>query len=382
MHINYIRRINMEKFIYVDNSATTKINSQVLVKMMPYLTDYYGNASTTYNLGKKSKEAVDESRRIIAHILKVNPKEIYFTTSGTQADNLAILGFARANKNRGNHIITSCIEHKAILNSCKELEKEGFDVTYLPVDNYGKIDADILKKEIRKDTILISIMYVNNEIGTIQNIKELASIAKENNIVFHTDAVQAAPHIPLIVDNVDMLSISGHKFGAPKGVGALYIKDGISINNISYGGGQENGLLPGTENVSNIVGIAEAYRLTNKDLPKIQIKERALYNYLLSNLKQIKGFILNGSESDSINSVINFSIENVDMVKLKLYLEMNGIYLSAGSACNSGSTELSHVLKAIGSSNSGLRISINYLNTMYEMNYILEKIKNCVKLFQ
>ena len=372
----------MEKFIYVDNSATTKINSQVLVKMMPYLTDYYGNASTTYNLGKKSKEALDESRRIIAHILKVNPKEIYFTTSGTQADNLAILGFARANKNRGNHIITSCIEHKAILNSCKELENEGFDVTYLPVDKYGKIDADTLKKEIRKDTILISIMYVNNEIGTIQNIKELASIAKENNIVFHTDAVQAAPHIPLIVDNVDMLSISGHKFGAPKGVGALYIKDGISINNISYGGGQENGLLPGTENVSNIVGIAEAYRLTNKDLPKIQIKERALYNYLLSNLKQIKGFILNGSESDSINSVINFSIENVDMVKLKLYLEMNGIYLSAGSACNSGSTELSHVLKAIGSSNSGLRISINYLNTMYEMNYILEKIKNCVKLFQ
>ena len=372
----------MEKFIYVDNSATTKINSQVLVKMMPYLTDYYGNASTTYNLGKKSKEAIDESRRIIAHILKVNAKEIYFTTSGTQADNLAILGFSRANKNKGKHIITSSIEHKAILNSCKQLEKEGFEVTYLPVDSCGKIDADTLKKEIRKDTILISIMYVNNEIGTIQDISKLSKIAKENNIAFHTDAVQAAPHIPLSVDNVDMLSISGHKFGAPKGVGVLFVKEGTIIDNISFGGGQENGLLPGTENVANIVGIGHAYSLINKDIIKIQIKEKALYDHLLSRLKQIKGFRLNGSENDSINSVINFSIDNVDMTKLKLYIEMNGIYLSAGSACNSGSSDKSHVLKAIGSKNNGLRISINYLNTMYEMDYIFEKIKNCVKLFQ
>lgn len=371
----------MEKIIYVDNSATTKINSQVLVKMMPYLTDYYGNASTTYNLGKKSKEAIDESRRIIAQILKVNPKEIYFTTSGSQADNLAVLGFARANKNKGKHIITSSIEHKAILNSCKELEQEGLDITYLPVDSCGKIDADTLKKAIRKDTILISIMYVNNEIGTIQDISKIAKIAKEKNIAFHTDAVQAAPHMSLNVDNVDMLSISGHKFGAPKGIGVLYIKEGTNINNISFGGGQESGLLPGTENVANIVGIAEAFRLTNKDLTKIQIKEKALYNYLLSNLKQIKGFRLNGDESNSLNSIINFSIDNVDMSKLKLYLEMNGICVSAGSACNSNSSELSHVLKAIGSKNSGIRISINYQNSMYEMNYILEKIKNCVKLF-
>lgn len=372
----------MEKFIYVDNSATTKINSHVLEKMMPYLTDYYGNASTTYNLGKKSKEAIEKSRTIMAKLLNVKPKEIYFTTSGTQADNLAILGFARANKNKGKHIITSSIEHKAILNSCKELEKEGFEITYLPVDSRGKIDSDTLKQAIRKDTILISIMHVNNEIGTIQDIDELARISKDNNITFHTDAVQAAPHIPLIVDNVDMLSISGHKFGAPKGIGVLYIKEGTIVSNISFGGGQENGLLPGTENVANIVGLAQAYMLTNKDLIKIQIKEKALYNHLLSNLKQIKGFRLNGDEKSSINSVINFSIDSIDMSKLKLYLEMNGIYLSSGSACNSSSSELSHVLKAIGSSHEGLRISINYSNTIYEMNYIYDKILKCLELFQ
>lgn len=371
----------MDKFIYVDNSATTKINSQVLEKMMPYLTNYYGNASTTYNLGKISKEAIEKSKEKIAKILKVSSKEIYFTTSGTEADNMAILGFARANKSKGKHIITSSIEHKAILNSCKQLEKEGFSVTYLPVDSYGKIDADTLKENIREDTILISIMQVNNEIGTIEDIEKFSNIAKEKNICFHTDAVQAAPHMQLSVKNVDMLSMSGHKFGAPKGIGVLYIKDGIQIENIKYGGHQENGLVPGTENVANIVAIGEAYSILNENILRIMEKEKYLYDYLLSKLRKIPGFILNGDEKESINSIINFSIDGVDMDKLKLYLEVNGIYVSSGSACNSSQKELSHVLKAINAKKSGIRISLNYLNTINEMNYIYSKIINCLEIF-
>ena len=381
MHINYIKEVLRINQVYVDNSATTKISKQVLEKMMPYLKENYGNASQEYSLGKISKEAIENSRKKIANLIGAKPKEIYFTTSGTQADNLAILGLARANKNKGNHIITSTIEHKAILNSTKELEREGFNVTYLPVDNYGKIDIISLKNAIRSDTILISIMLVNNEIGTIQDITEIKNIAKENNIIFHTDATQAAPHMKLDSSYCDAMTFSAHKFQGPKGIGVLYLKSGIAIENISYGGSQENGLIPGTENVANIVGMAEAFENTQKNIEGINKKEKVLYNYLLSKLKKIPGFVLNGTEKGSIDSIINFYISGIDTKNLMLYLELNGICISSGSACNTKSQELSHVQKAIGNNYPSIRISLNYQNTLDEMDYIYENIIKCINIF-
>ena len=381
MHINYIKEVLRINQVYVDNSATTKISKQVLEKMMPYLKENYGNASQEYSLGKISKEAIENSRKKIANLIGAKPKEIYFTTSGTQADNLAILGLARANKNKGNHIITSTIEHKAILNSTKELEREGFNVTYLPVDNYGKIDIISLKNAIRSDTILISIMLVNNEIGTIQDITEIKKIAKENNIISHTDATQAAPHMKLDSSYCDAMTFSAHKFQGPKGIGVLYLKSGIAIENISYGGSQENGLIPGTENVANIVGMAEAFENTQKNIEGINKKEKVLYNYLLSKLKKIPGFVLNGTEKGSIDSIINFYISGIDTKNLMLYLELNGICISSGSACNTKSQELSHVQKAIGNNYPSIRISLNYQNTLDEMDYIYENIIKCINIF-
>ena len=381
MHINYIKEVLRINQVYVDNSATTKISKQVLEKMMPYLKENYGNASQEYSLGKISKEAIENSRKKIANLIGAKPKEIYFTTSGTQADNLAILGLARANKNKGNHIITSTIEHKAILNSTKELEREGFNVTYLPVDNYGKIDIISLKNAIRSDTILISIMLVNNEIGTIQDITEIKKIAKENNIIFHTDATQAAPHMKLDSSYCDAMTFSAHKFQGPKGIGVLYLKSGIAIENISYGGSQENGLIPGTENVANIVGMAEAFENTQKNIEGINKKEKVLYNYLLSKLKKIPSFVLNGTEKGSIDSIINFYISGIDTKNLMLYLELNGICISSGSACNTKSQELSHVQKAIGNNYPSIRISLNYQNTLDEMDYIYENIIKCINIF-
>ena len=294
---------------------------------------------------------------------------------------MAILGLARANKNKGKHIITSTIEHKAILNSTKELEREGFNVTYLPVDNYGKIDIISLKNAIRSDTILISIMLVNNEIGTIQDITEIKKIAKENNIIFHTDATQAAPHMKLDSSYCDAMTFSAHKFQGPKGIGVLYLKSGIAIENISYGGSQENGLIPGTENVANIVGMAEAFENTQKNIEGINKKEKVLYNYLLSKLKKIPGFVLNGTEKGSIDSIINFYISGIDTKNLMLYLELNGICISSGSACNTKSQELSHVQKAIGNNYPSIRISLNYQNTLDEMDYIYENIIKCINIF-
>ena len=381
MHINYIKEVLRINQVYVDNSATTKISKQVLEKMMPYLKENYGNASQEYSLGKISKEAIENSRKKIANLIGAKPKEIYFTTSGTQADNLAILGLARANKNKGNHIITSTIEHKAILNSTKELEREGFNVTYLPVYNYGKIDIISLKNAIRSDTILISIMLVNNEIGTIQDITEIKKIAKENNIISHTDATQAAPHMKLDSSYCDAMTFSAHKFQGPKGIGVLYLKSGIAIENISYGGSQENGLIPGTENVANIVGMAEAFENTQKNIEGINKKEKVLYNYLLSKLKKIPGFVLNGTEKGSIDSIINFYISGIDTKNLMLYLELNGICISSGSACNTKSQELSHVQKAIGNNYPSIRISLNYQNTLDEMDYIYENIIKCINIF-
>lgn len=373
----------MNEYIYVDNSSTTKLNENVLYKMMPYLRENYGNASTTYNLGKVSKKALEESREKVAKCINAKADEIYFTASGTEADNMAIQGIAHKYMYKGKHIITSNIEHLAVLNTCKKLEMEGFDVTYVEADKNGIIDIEKIKETIRNDTILISIMYVNNEIGTIQNIDEIAKLAKEKNIIFHTDAVQAMPHLKIDVSNIDILTMSAHKFNGPKGVGALYLRNGINIDNVICGGHQEKGIRPGTENVAGIVGLAEALYITNQNLDACNKKEKMLRDYLYNRLNsEINGIIVNGDRKNRINSNLNISIDGVDSSELMVFLDMNGICASGGSACNSSVKELSHVLKAIGQENTALRITLSSENTIYEMDKIVYTLKRSINIIR
>lgn len=373
----------MNRYIYVDNSSTTRLNESVLYKMLPYLKENYGNASTTYSLGKISRKAIEESRKKIAKCINANPEEIYFTASGTESDNMAIQGIAHKYMYKGKHIITSNIEHLAVLNTCKKLELEGFEVTYVETQRNGIIDIEKIKEAIREDTILISIMYVNNEIGTIQNIQEISKLAKEKGIIFHTDAVQAMPHLKIDVKDIDALTMSAHKFNGPKGVGALYLKDGININNVICGGHQENGIRPGTENVAGIVGMAEALEITTNNLDKNNKKEKTLRDYLYNMLNsEIKGITINGDKKRRINSNINISIDGVDSSELMLFLDMNGICASGGSACNSSQKELSHVLKAIGQENTALRITLSSENTIYDIEKIVYVMKRSVNIIR
>ena len=373
----------MNRYIYVDNSSTTRLNESVLYKMLPYLKENYGNASTTYSLGKISRKAIEESRKKIAKCINANPEEIYFTASGTESDNMAIQGIAHKYMYKGKHIITSNIEHLAVLNTCKKLELEGFEVTYVETQRNGIIDIEKIKEAIREDTILISIMYVNNEIGTIQNIQEISKLAKERGIIFHTDAVQAMPHLKIDVKDIDALTMSAHKFNGPKGVGALYLKDGINIDNVICGGHQENGIRPGTENVAGIVGMAEALEITTNNLDKNNKKEKTLRDYLYNMLNsEIKGITINGDKKRRINSNINISIDGVDLSELMLFLDMNGICASGGSACNSSQKELSHVLKAIGQENTALRITLSSENTIYDIEKIVYVMKRSVNIIR
>ncbi len=373
----------MNRYIYVDNSSTTRLNESVLYKMLPYLKENYGNASTTYSLGKISRKAIEESRKKIAKCINANPEEIYFTASGTESDNMAIQGIAHKYMYKGKHIITSNIEHLAVLNTCKKLELEGFEVTYVETQRNGIIDIEKIKEAIREDTILISIMYVNNEIGTIQNIQEISKLAKEKGIIFHTDAVQAMPHLKIDVKDIDALTMSAHKFNGPKGVGALYLKDGININNVICGGHQENGIRPGTENVAGIVGMAEALEITTNNLDKNNKKEKTLRDYLYNMLNsEIKGITINGDKKRRINSNINISIDGVDSSELMLFLDMNGICASGGSACNSSQKELSHVLRAIGQENTALRITLSSENTINDIEKIVYVIKRSVNIIR
>ena len=373
----------MNRYIYVDNSSTTRLNESVLYKMLPYLKENYGNASTTYSLGKISRKAIEESRKKIAKCINANPEEIYFTASGTEVDNMAIQGIAHKYMYKGKLIITSNIEHLAVLNTCKKLELEGFEVTYVETQRNGIIDIEKIKEAIREDTILISIMYVNNEIGTIQNIQEISKLAKEKGIILHTDAVQAMPHLKIDVKDIDALTMSAHKFNGPKGVGALYLKDGININNVICGGHQENGIRPGTENVAGIVGMAEALEITTNNLDKNNKKEKALRDYLYNMLNsEIKGITINGDKERRINSNINISIDGVDSSELMLFLDMNGICASGGSACNSSQKELSHVLKAIGQENTALRITLSSENTIYDIEKIVYVMKRSVNIIR
>lgn len=362
---------------YFDNSATTPISEKVLEAMMPYLTSSYGNASSIYSLGRKSRKAIDKARDQVAKALNCDSKEIYFTNSGTESDNWAIKGVAYANKDKGKHIITSSIEHHAVLHTCKHLEKQGFEVTYLPVNKNGLVEIKDLIEAIRPDTILISIMYANNEIGTVQPIEEIGEIAKEKNIYFHTDAVQAIGNIDIDLQklNIDLLSLSGHKFNGPKGIGALYIKNGTKVENLLHGGSQEKGKRPSTENVAGIVGLGKAIELATKDIAKKEKYLKDLREYAIENLLKIPNTILNGDREKRLPGNVNICFEYIEGESILLMLDQHNICASSGSACTSGSLDPSHVLLAIGLpheiAHGSLRLTFSERNTKEEIDYLL-----------
>lgn len=375
----------MDKSIYFDHAATTAVKKEVLQEMLPYFTEKYGNASTVYQIGQVSKAALDDARARVARVFNCKPNEIFFTGCGSESDNWAIKGAARANKAKGNHIITTVIEHHAVLHTCKTLEKEGFEVTYLPVDKYGLVSADDVKNAIKDNTILISIMYANNEIGTIEPIAEIAEIAKEKGILMHTDAVQAAGAVPIDLSKlkVDMMSLSAHKFNGPKGVGALYIRSGVRIANIIDGGAQERGKRAGTENLPGIIGLAKALELASASMEEKDKKITALRDYIIKNIEEkIPYCRLNGHRTQRLPGNVNFSFEFIEGESLLLWLDINGIAASSGSACTSGSLDPSHVLLAIGlkheTAHGSLRVSLGEENTYEEADYFIEKLVGIV----
>ena len=371
---------------YFDHAATTKVKEEVLEEMLPYLKEKYGNASSMYTIGRESKRAIEEARTRVAKLLNCKANEIYFTGCGSESDNTAIKGIAYENCNKGKHIITSKIEHPAILNTCKVLEKQGFQITYLNVNKQGIINLDELKNSIRNDTILISIMFANNEIGTIQPIYEISKIAKMHNIIFHTDAVQACGNIPIDVQKlgIDMLSLSGHKLYAPKGIGALYVKSGISFYKFMEGGHQERDKRAGTENVPGIVGLGKACELARIYLNKNMEHSKKIRDYYISKIEEkIPNIKLNGAREPRLPGNANFSFENVKGEALLFQLDEKGICASSGSACSSGSSHPSHVLLAIGLSkelaNSALRTTFGEENTKEDVDYLVENLEEIVK---
>ncbi|MBR5517491.1 MAG: cysteine desulfurase NifS [Clostridia bacterium] len=372
--------------IYVDNAATTMLEPEVLEKMMPYLTNQYGNASSIYRFGQEAKEVVNESRETIAKCLNADTKEIYFTSGGTEADNWAIKGVADALSKKGNHIITSAIEHHAILHTCEFLEKHGYEVTYLPVDENGLVNPDDLEKAITDKTILVSIMFANNEIGTIQPIKELAEVAHKHDVYFHTDAVQAVAHVEIDVKElgVDLLSMSAHKFGGPKGIGALYIKKGIRVTNLLHGGQQELGRRATTENLAGIVGMAAALKLATDNFEENVAKMEALRErYINSVLEKIPYCRLNGHRTQRLPGNTNISFQFIEGEAMLLLLDMYGIAASSGSACTSGSLDPSHVLLAIGLphgiAHGSLRVTFSHHNTEEEVDAIVEALEKTIQ---
>ena len=371
----------MKKHIYLDQAATTPLNKKVYKAMKPYLTKNYGNPSSIYILGQINNEAITKARKQVAQALNANINEIYFTGSGSEANNWAIRGIAYANKHKGNHIITSCIEHHSILNTCKQLEQEGFQVTYLPVNEKGIVESKSLLEAITDKTILISIMRVNNEIGTVQPIASLNSIAKTHKILFHTDAVQAIGSFKCDVKNlgVDLLSLSGHKFHGPKGVGALYIKKNTLIKPLINGGGQENHLRAGTENVPAIVGLGEAIQLQSTSNNKTHVLH--LRNYFMKQLLlHFPQAFINGSINHRVYSNVNVTLPNIEATTVLLALNEKGIFASTGSACNAGSLTPSHVLLAIGltpeQAFSTIRFTLGEHNTKKEIDYTIQALKD------
>ncbi len=372
------------KEIYFDHSATTAVRREVLNEMIPYFNIQYGNPSSLYRIGRNAKRAIEEARENVAYAINCEPFEIYFTSCGSESDNLAIKGFAYANMNKGNHIITSRIEHSAVLNTCKTLEKKGFSVTYLNVDEKGFIDFNELNNVITNKTILISVMMANNEIGTIQNVSKIGEIAHQRNIIFHTDAVQAIGNIKINVKdmNIDMLSMSAHKFYGPKGVGALYVKSGIDCERIQDGGHQERDKRAGTENVAGIVGIGKAIEIATHNLEQYNSKLLSLREYCISELrKNIDNIKINGDLNKRLPGNINISFKGCDASDILLELDKVGICASGGSACSSGSNEPSHVLIAIGLEREWLegtiRITLGEDNTKEDIDYL---VRNLIKI--
>lgn len=386
MIISHIyRKRGYHNMIYLDNAATTKTAPEVVEAMLPYFTELYGNASSIYKLGSESKKATIKARETIAQTLGAEPNEIYFTAGGSESDNWALKATFEAYQNKGKHIITSKIEHHAILHTCEYLEKRGAEITYLDVDENGLVDLEQLKKAIRPDTILISIMYANNEIGTIQPIKEIGEIAAEHGILFHTDAVQAYGQLPIRVDelHIDMLSASGHKLNGPKGIGFLYINKKVKIRSFVHGGQQERGRRAGTENVPGIVGLAAAAERAFRIMEEKTKKEIELRDYFISRIqKEIPYAKLNGHPTKRLPNNINFSFEFIEGESMLIMLDMKGICASSGSACTSGSLDPSHVLLAIGlpheKAHGSLRLTLSEENTKEEMDLVAEELKQIV----
>jgi cysteine desulfurase len=374
-----------KRTIYMDHSATTYVKRDVLDAMIPYFTEHFGNPSSIYHIARDSKKAIDAARAQVAKALGAEPDEIYFTSGGSESDNWAIKGIAYANRKKGNHIITTKIEHHAVLHTCQYLEKEGFTVTYLPVDKYGLVDPAELEKAITDKTILITIMYANNEIGTIEPIAELGAIARKHKVYFHTDAVQAIGNVPIDVkaQNIDLLSLSAHKFYGPKGTGVLYIKKGVKIDNLVHGGGQERRRRAGTENIAGIVGCGKAIELATADIEGHNRRIFALRDRLLAGiLAKIPNAYLNGHPEKRLPGNINISFEFIEGESMLLWLDDEGICASTGSACTSGSLEPSHVLLATGLpveiSHGSLRLTLGDVNTDADVDFVLEVLPKVV----
>lgn len=378
--------IKMNKLIYLDNAATTKTAQEAVDAMLPYFTEYYGNASSIYSLGAESKKAMTEAREEIAGSIGASAQEIYFTAGGSESDNWALVATAEAYESKGKHIITSKIEHHAILHTCEYLEKRGFSITYIDVDENGVLKLDELKKAIRPDTILISVMFANNEIGTIQPIKEIGEIAREHGILFHTDAVQAYGHVQTRVDElpIDMMSASGHKINGPKGIGFLYIRKGVKIRSFVHGGAQERSRRAGTENIPGIVGLAAAVKKNFANMEERTRKETELRDYLIERIeKEIPYCRLNGHRTDRLPNNVNFSFQFIEGESLLIMLDMKGICASSGSACTSGSLDPSHVLLAIGLpheiAHGSLRMTLSEENTKEEIDFVADELKGIVE---
>ncbi len=377
--------MNRRKIIYMDNAATTKMSRDTLAAMEPYFAKEYANPSSAYEFGMTAEKSMEHARREIASVLNCLPEEIYFTSGGTESDNWAIMGAAFAGFQKGNHIITTKIEHPAVKNTCRYLEHFGFDITWMDVDRNGFVKPEEIEKAVRKDTILISVMTANNEIGTIQPVYEIGKIAKHHKVIFHTDAVQAFCHIPIDVEQIqaDLLSGSSHKFGGPKGMGFLYIRKGTEINSYMHGGHQERGMRAGTGNVPGAVGMGKAAAVAWKNMDNIIRYETMLRNYMIKRiLAEIPRCRLNGDGQQRLPGNINMAFEGVDGGTLAGMLDMKGICISTGSACSSGSSKASEVLTAIGLSedmvHSSVRITISILNTREEADYVIETLKTAI----
>ena len=376
----------MKKLIYLDNAATTKTSEEVVAAMLPYFTEYYGNPSSVYEFASESKKAVSNARRTIAETLGAQENEIYFTAGGSEADNWALKATAEAYQSKGKHIITTKIEHHAILHTAEYLEKRGFEITYIGVDENGVVKVDELEKAIRPDTILISVMFANNEIGTIQPIKEIGEIAKKHGVLFHTDAVQAYGQLPINVDelHIDMLSSSGHKLNGPKGIGFLYIRKGVKIRSFVHGGAQERKRRAGTENVPGIVGYGKAAEIAAKTLKERTAKEIELRDHLIDRvLAEVPYTRLNGHRTNRLPNNANFSFQFVEGESLLILLDNNGICASSGSACTSGSLDPSHVLLAIGLpheiAHGSLRLTLSAETTMEDIDFVVDCIKQIIE---